>query len=70
MSKSIVSCVIPKHLTKQTAREIIQGLFFSEKRYDLGEVGRYRINTKLSLTYLLETKCIDQTKTLSTSLSI
>jgi DNA-directed RNA polymerase subunit beta len=32
-----------------TAREIIQGLFFSEKRYDLGEVGRYRVNTKLKL---------------------
>jgi len=32
-----------------TAREIIQGLFFSDKRYDLGEVGRYRINTKLNL---------------------
>ncbi len=32
-----------------TAREIIQSLFFSDKRYDLGEVGRYRINKKLSL---------------------
>ena len=27
-----------------SAREVIQNLFFSEKRYDLGEVGRYRIN--------------------------
>ncbi|HAI77179.1 MAG TPA: DNA-directed RNA polymerase subunit beta, partial [Microscillaceae bacterium] len=35
---------------EQTAREIIQSLFFSEKRYDLGEVGRYRINKKLALT--------------------
>ncbi|MDE6638127.1 MAG: DNA-directed RNA polymerase subunit beta, partial [Muribaculaceae bacterium] len=33
-----------------SAREVIQNLFFSEKRYDLGEVGRYRINKKLSLT--------------------
>ena len=33
----------------QTAREVINGLFFSEKRYDLGEVGRYRINKKLGL---------------------
>ena len=33
----------------QTARETINGLFFSEKRYDLGEVGRYRINKKLGL---------------------
>ena len=32
-----------------TAREVINGLFFSEKRYDLGDVGRYRINRKLSL---------------------
>ncbi len=32
-----------------TAREIIQNLFFSDKRYDLGEVGRYRINKKLGL---------------------
>ena len=33
-----------------SARETINGLFFSEKRYDLGEVGRYRINRKLDLT--------------------
>ena len=32
-----------------SAREVIQNLFFSDKRYDLGEVGRYRINKKLSL---------------------
>ena len=32
-----------------TAREVIYNLFFSEKRYDLGEVGRYRINHKLNL---------------------
>jgi DNA-directed RNA polymerase subunit beta len=34
---------------EQTARDVIQSLFFSEKRYDLGEVGRYRINKKLGL---------------------
>ena len=33
-----------------SAREVITNLFFSEKRYDLGEVGRYRINKKLGLT--------------------
>ena len=33
-----------------SAREVINNLFFSEKRYDLGEVGRYRINRKLDLT--------------------
>ncbi len=32
-----------------SAREVIHNLFFSEKRYDLGEVGRYRINKKLNL---------------------
>ena len=32
-----------------TAKEVILNLFFSEKRYDLGEVGRYRINHKLGL---------------------
>ena len=35
---------------EQTARDIIQNLFFSEKRYDLGEVGRYRVNKKLGLS--------------------
>jgi len=34
---------------EETARGIIEKLFFSEKRYDLGDVGRYRINTKLGL---------------------
>ena len=34
---------------EQTARDIIQNLFFSDKRYDLGEVGRYRINRKLNI---------------------
>ncbi len=33
-----------------SAREVITNLFFSEKRYDLGDVGRYRINKKLGLT--------------------
>ena len=33
-----------------SAREVITNLFFSEKRYDLGDVGRFRINKKLGLT--------------------
>ncbi len=33
----------------ETARGVIDKLFFSEQRYDLGEVGRYRINRKLGL---------------------
>jgi len=34
---------------EETARSVLDKLFFSEKRYDLGEVGRYRINKKLNL---------------------
>ncbi len=34
---------------EETARQVIEKLFFSEQRYDLGEVGRYRINKKLNL---------------------
>ena len=32
-----------------TARDVIEKLFFSDKRYDLGDVGRFRINKKLEL---------------------
>ena len=42
----------------QTAREVINGLFFSEKRYDLGEVGRYRINKKLNLTTSMDVRVL------------
>ncbi len=41
-----------------SAREVINNLFFSEKRYDLGEVGRYRINKKLGLTTPMEVKVL------------
>jgi DNA-directed RNA polymerase subunit beta len=41
-----------------TAREVINNLFFSEKRYDLGDVGRFRINRKLNLTINPETKVL------------
>ena len=34
---------------EDTARDVIDKLFFSDKRYDLGEVGRYRLNRKLGL---------------------
>ncbi len=34
----------------ETARKLLQRMFFDEKRYDLGAVGRYRINVKLDLT--------------------
>jgi len=42
----------------ETARGIIDKLFFSDKRYDLGEVGRYKINRKLGLEYPLEKKVL------------
>jgi DNA-directed RNA polymerase subunit beta len=43
---------------EQTARDIIHSLFFSDKRYDLGEVGRYRINKKLNLNIGSEVKVL------------
>ena len=42
----------------ETARGIIDKLFFSDKRYDLGEVGRYKINRKLGLDYPLDHKVL------------
>ncbi len=41
-----------------TARDVIDKLFFSDKRYDLGEVGRYRLNKKLDLGTPIETKVL------------
>ena len=43
---------------EETARGIIERLFFSDKRYDLGDVGRYRINRKLQLDTPEETKVL------------
>lgn len=44
-----------------TARDVIDKLFFSEKRYDLGNVGRFRLNKKLSLTTDPETRVLTNT---------
>jgi DNA-directed RNA polymerase subunit beta len=44
----------------ETARGIIEKLFFSDKRYDLGEVGRYKINRKLGLDINLTTKVLSK----------
>jgi len=41
-----------------TARDVIDKLFFSDKRYDLGDVGRYRLNKKLNLNIDLDTKVL------------
>jgi DNA-directed RNA polymerase subunit beta len=43
---------------EETARGIIEKLFFSDKRYDLGDVGRYRINRKLNLNIAPEIKVL------------
>ena len=42
----------------ETARGIIDKLFFSDKRYDLGEVGRYKINRKLNMDAPLDQKTL------------
>ena len=43
---------------EETARGIIDKLFFSDKRYDLGDVGRYRINKKLNLNTPSDTRVL------------
>ncbi len=45
---------------ENTARDVIDKLFFSEKRYDLGDVGRYRLNKKLGLDIPAETRVLTQ----------
>ena len=44
-----------------TARDVIDKLFFSEKRYDLGSVGRYRLNKKLGLSTDPEVRVLTNT---------
>jgi DNA-directed RNA polymerase subunit beta len=43
---------------EETARGIIDKLFFSEQRYNLGEVGRFRMNTKLGLDESIDQKVL------------
>ncbi|MDO6737239.1 DNA-directed RNA polymerase subunit beta [Wenyingzhuangia sp. 2_MG-2023] len=43
---------------EETARGIIDKLFFSEQRYNLGEVGRFRMNKKLGLNESLDEKVL------------
>ena len=45
-------------MDEQSAQEVINNLFFSDKRYDLGDVGRYRINHKLDIDIPEETKVL------------
>jgi len=50
---------------EETARGIIDKLFFSDKRYNLGEVGRYKINRKLEVSVDLETLVLTKEDILS-----
>jgi len=43
-----------------TARDVIDKLFFSDKRYDLGEVGRYRLNRKLNLNADMDNRVLSK----------
>ncbi|MBD3383049.1 MAG: DNA-directed RNA polymerase subunit beta, partial [candidate division Zixibacteria bacterium] len=45
--------------TLELAKNLIENMFFSEKRYDLGEVGRYMINQRLGLDVPLEQTVLD-----------
>ena len=46
---------------ESTARDVIDKLFFSEKRYDLGNVGRFRLNRKLNLTTSTDVRVLTNT---------
>ncbi len=46
---------------EETARGVIDKLFFSDKRYDLGEVGRYRLNKKLHGVYEEDSQVLTKT---------
>jgi len=50
---------------EETARDVIDKLFFSVKRYDLGDVGRYRINKKLNLSVSMDVKVLTKADIIS-----
>ena len=47
-------------MPRPASRGIIEKLFFSDKRYDLGEVGRYKINRKLGLDINIDKKVLSK----------
>jgi len=47
--------------TVDSARQLLQTLFFDPRRYDLGKVGRYKLNRKLGLEVPLEFRTLVQT---------
>ena len=46
--------------TKESAKNLIDRLFFDKRRYDLGEVGRYVLNRKLEMNISLEDRTLDR----------
>ena len=42
----------------ENAQSLVEGLFFDAKRYDLSEVGRYKVNKKLKLDVPLDTQTL------------
>ncbi|MBX6341264.1 MAG: DNA-directed RNA polymerase subunit beta, partial [Thermomicrobiaceae bacterium] len=44
--------------TRENAAQLIQGLFFNERRYDLAKVGRYKLNKRLGLDISLDTRVL------------
>ena len=53
---------------EETARGIIDKLFFSDQRYNLGEVGRYRMNKKLNLDIPMEKQVLTKEDIITLSL--
>ncbi len=49
----------------ETGKAVIERLFFSDKRYDLGEVGRYRLNKRLKIDETLDTRTLTENDILS-----
>ena len=49
LSRSTSACVRASRPTVESARALLDGLFFNPQRYDLAKVGRYKVNKKLGL---------------------
>ncbi|MCK4357656.1 MAG: DNA-directed RNA polymerase subunit beta [Candidatus Cloacimonetes bacterium] len=60
--KSIYNIIRPgEEPSLETAKELIDRIFFNEKRYSLGEVGRFKLNKRLNLDINLKTQILTQT---------
>ena len=56
--------------TKDSARALVYQLFFNPKRYDLGKVGRYKLNKKLDVDQPLEQEIEDYLKIVDEKMGI